>query len=197
MLKSNDIGQLPMTFMDNFILTTGETIVMVSLGSNHVAALTSNGRLFMWGSNLFGQLGDGTTISKSVPIEITESFNLALGEIISQISLGESYSSALTSTGRLFTWGSNSRGQLGDGTTITRKTPIEINNKINLEKNDMINQVYLGGVHTTAVSSKGQLFVWGWNIYSNLGDGLTEDRNIPYALVWKLSNTIQVVEYDF
>ena len=68
------------------------------------------------------QLGDGTTITRYTPTEITSSLNLGLGETIIGISLGNYHSSALTSTGRIFTWGHNNNGKLGDGTTIFRYT---------------------------------------------------------------------------
>src|SRR5690554_2137783 len=99
-------------------LIPGETIIQVSLGYGYSAALTSSGRLFTWGSNSSGQLGDGTTTNKLTPTEITNRFSLATGDKIIQVSLGRNHSAALTSSGRLFTWGSNSSGQLGDRKSV-------------------------------------------------------------------------------
>ncbi|MDD3106731.1 MAG: hypothetical protein PHP65_02865, partial [Bacilli bacterium] len=76
--------------------------------------------------NSYGQLGDGTTTDRSTPTEITNQFNLGVGETIMSVSLGNVHSSALTSTGSIFTWGGNSAGQLGDGTLINKSTPTEI-----------------------------------------------------------------------
>jgi len=110
----------------DILLLPGETIIQVSLGQSHSAALTSSGRLFTWGRNGYGQLGDGTTIGKSTPTEITSRINLATGDKIIQVSLGGNHSAALTSSGRLFTWGRNDNGQLGDGTYSNKSTPTEI-----------------------------------------------------------------------
>jgi alpha-tubulin suppressor-like RCC1 family protein len=109
-----------------FTLSSGEKIVGVSLGYYHSSALTSFGRLFMWGYNYYGQLGDGTTTDSSTPIDITNNFTLSSGEKIESVSLGYYHSSALTSLGRLFMWGWNYYGQLGNGTTTDSSMPISI-----------------------------------------------------------------------
>src|SRR5690554_6920509 len=103
-------------------LAPGETIIQVSLDEYHSAALTSSGRLFTWGSNYKGELGDGTNSNRSTPTEITNRFSLATGDKIIQVSLGRYHSAALTSSGRLFTWGNNYNGRLGDGTSTRRST---------------------------------------------------------------------------
>ena len=132
----NDYGQLgngrvtdkytPTEITSQFSLSTGDQIISVSLGVGHSTALTSSGRLFTWGHNYYGQLGDGTTTSKPTPTEITSRFSLATGDRIIQVSLGADHSTALTSSGRLFTWGRNNDSQLGDGTTTNRSTLTEI-----------------------------------------------------------------------
>lgn len=95
----------------------------VSLGSLHSSAISSTGRIFTWGVNSSGQLGDGTITSKSTPVDITSLVNLSPGEFIVEVSLGYDHSSANTSKGRIFTWGANSSGQLGDGTLTSKSTP--------------------------------------------------------------------------
>ena len=90
--------------LKDILLAPGETIIQVSLGTHHSAALTSNGGLFTWGYNYSGQLGDGTTTNRSTPTEITNRFSLATGDKIVSVSLGDYHSAALTSEGRLFTW---------------------------------------------------------------------------------------------
>ncbi len=82
--------------------------------------------LFTWGDNTYGQLGDGTTTNRSTPTEITSRISLATGDKIIQVSLGNVHSAALTSNGRLFTWGRNNYGQLGDGTNTNRYSPTQI-----------------------------------------------------------------------
>ena len=132
----NSLGQLgdgtttdrdtPIEITSNFDLKPGETIVSVSLGRNHSSVMTSSGRDFMWGRNGSGQLGDGTTTDIEAPIEITSNFDLKPGETLVSVTLGNDHSSAMTSSGRVFMWGRNNSGQLGDGTTTDRFTPVEI-----------------------------------------------------------------------
>ncbi len=195
----NDSGQLgdgtetqrytPTEITNHFSLSTGDKIIQVSLGDVHSAALTSSGRLFTWGNNLYGQLGDGTTISdrttteRSTPTEITNRFSLATGDKIIQVSLGYNHSAALTSEGRLFTWGNNADGQLGDGTTffdaIDKYTPTEITNRFSLATEDKIISVSLGSYHSAALTSSGRLFTWGINYSNQLGDGTNTNRSTP------------------
>ena len=108
------------------IASCAETILSVSLGNYHSSVITSEGRIFTWGSNTNGRLGDGTTVNKSTPTEITSFFYLTPGEKVIKSSLGLQYSSALTSRGRIFTWGFNSSGQLGDGTNVYRDLPVQV-----------------------------------------------------------------------
>lgn len=144
-----------------FNLNNGESISSVSLGTGHSSVITSLGRLFVWGDNFHGELGDGTTNDREVPIDITSLFNLRNREIIVQTSLGFNHSSALTSLGRLFLWGNNSHGQLGDRTTNNSLIPLEITAKFKLKKPETIRSVKLAQSRSTALSSTGRLFFWG------------------------------------
>jgi uncharacterized repeat protein (TIGR02543 family) len=189
MWGNNNFGQLgdgtnenkykPTEITSKFNFEVGEKITSVSIGGSHTSVLTSLGRMFTWGRNTYGQLGDGTTTSKYIPIDITSQFNLELNEIISSISLGGSYSSALTSSGRVFMWGGNSVGQLGDGTTEDKYSPTEITSQFNLELNEIISSISLGGSYSSAITSSGRIFMWGHNCYGQLGDGTTNNLLVP------------------
>jgi alpha-tubulin suppressor-like RCC1 family protein len=92
-----------------------EKIQSVSAGASHNFAMTTNGRVYTWGANWYGQLGDGTTTNLSLPTLI--GFNsLQDGETIQSVSGGDYHSIAMTTNGRVYTWGANWYGQLGDGT---------------------------------------------------------------------------------
>jgi alpha-tubulin suppressor-like RCC1 family protein/predicted metalloprotease len=170
----------PKEISSQFSLNTGETITNVSLGEVHSSAITSEGRVFTWGYNAYGQLGDGTTTKRYTPTEITSQFNLSKRETIKSVSLGRSHSSAITSEGRVFTWGDNYSSQLGDGTTSKRYTPTEITSQFNLSKRETIKSVSLGSSHSSAITSEGRVFTWGYNFYGQLGDGTTlNSRSTP------------------
>jgi len=124
------------TLIDSF---GGEKIVSVSLGTHHSSTITETGKLYIWGYNDYGQVGDGTTTNKTIPTLI----DFFGGEKIVAVSLGASHSSAITETGKLYTWGDNGHGQLGDGTTTDKTTPTLIgeanfnNDMIELPVNNM------------------------------------------------------------
>jgi alpha-tubulin suppressor-like RCC1 family protein len=136
-----------------FNLSNADKIVVTPLGEHHSSAISSIGRVFTWGLNSSGELGDGTTTNKSIPTEITSNFNLISGEKISTLFLGSNSrtSAAISSSGRVFTWGSNEFGQLGDGTTGSENNkliPTEITSNFNLDSGDKIDALSLGRFHS-------------------------------------------------
>ncbi len=165
---------IPVEITQHFGLQPEETIVQIELGDRHSAALTSLGRIFTWGDNERGQLGDGTNTFSAehlTPTEMTGNFDLQDGEKIIQLSVGSYFSSVLTSSGRIFTWGANWYGELGDGTTTNSNTPIDITSGFALHEEETIITITLGSHHSAALTSLGRVFTWGFNGYGQLGDG--------------------------
>jgi alpha-tubulin suppressor-like RCC1 family protein len=155
----------------NVVLPAGVTITQVSAGANHSLAVTSDGRVLAWGDNGVGQLGDGTTTTRLTPVEVA----LPAGVTITQVSAGNEYSLAVTSDGSALAWGDNSFGQLGDGTTTTRLTPVQVD----LPAGVTITQVAAGIEHSLAVTSDGHALAWGDNSVGQLGDGTTTRSSTP------------------
>jgi uncharacterized repeat protein (TIGR02543 family) len=170
---------VPTEITSRFSLTAGDKITSLSLGFYHSSALSATGRVFMWGENWAGQLGDGTTTDRNVPTEITSRFSLTAGDKITSLSLGKDHSSALSATGRVFMWGFNSFGQLGNGTNTNRNVPTEITSRFSLDAGDKITSLSLGFYHSSALSATGRVFMWGYNLYGQLGDGTSNNRNVP------------------
>jgi uncharacterized repeat protein (TIGR02543 family) len=158
-------------------LQSGETIAQVTAGDSHSLAVTTQGRVYAWGANWYGQLGDGTANSRTTPTLINVP-NLQSGETIAHISAGSIHSLAVTSQGRMYAWGYNRSGQLGDGTYNDRSTPTLINVP-NLQSGETIAQVTAGDVHSLAVTTRGRVYAWGWNGYGQLGDGTYNDQSTP------------------
>jgi uncharacterized repeat protein (TIGR02543 family) len=169
----------PTEITGNFDLNTGEKITQICIEMDHSSAITSEGRLYFWGLNNDGQLGDGTTKNKSLPTDITGNFELNTGEKIIDASLGYFHSAALTSQGRLFIWGGGHYGQLGDGAMYIRYLPYDITGKFDLHADETVKQISLGSYNSSALTSEGRLFTWGNNDYGQLGDGTTETRILP------------------
>jgi hypothetical protein len=121
-------------------LSSSETM-MVSLGIYHSSVLSSTGRVFTWGLGGYGQLGNSTTTYSHVPTDITTRFGLLGDDKIIQLSLGNFHSSALSSTGRVYTWGFNFYGQLGNNTGVDSSVPYEITDQFGLSGEDKIIQL--------------------------------------------------------
>jgi uncharacterized repeat protein (TIGR02543 family) len=178
---------IPTEITTGFSLFAGETIISISLSIDHSSALTSTGRVFMWGWNKDGQLGDGTSITRNVPTEITSNFSLPIGEKILSLSMGSSHSSAFTSTGRVFMWGYNQFGQLGNGMNVNRNLPTEITSNFSFSESEKIISLSLGSTHSSALTSTGRVFIWGSNEYGKLGDGTNTDKNVPTEITSSFS----------
>ncbi|MCL2586934.1 MAG: hypothetical protein FWE31_01695 [Firmicutes bacterium] len=140
----------------------------VSAGGGYALATTTNGQLWGWGRNTAGQIGDGTLTNRMVPTRIGAASNWARvsagGNAGSVIPSGGS-SSAITTTGQLWTWGWNAWGQIGDGTTVNRHSPVRIGSASNWTR------TVSGWWDTSAINSTGQLFRWGNAAFASNGHG--------------------------
>ena len=145
---------------------TGE-IAPIAAGSNHSAAVTKDGDLYMWGSNGGGRLGNGNRTNSYTPVKIMKN--------VAAVSLGDEHSAAVTKDGSLYMWGANYCGQLGNGSTTDSYTPIKIM--------ENVATVSLGDYHSAAITKDGSLYMWGDNYYGQLGDGSTTNSYTPVKIM--------------
>lgn len=144
------------------------TTPQISCGNRHSLSLKSDGTVWAWGENKYGQLGDGTTTDKSTPVQVN-----TLAGIIA-VAGGGSHSLAVESDGTVWAWGDDSNYQLGNrGVVYSSHTPVQVDSL-----SDVI-AVAAGLFHSLALKSDGTVWAWGYNGKGQLGDGTTTDRNTP------------------
>ena len=160
-------------------------VIAIAAGANHSLALKSDGTIWAWGYNAHGELGNNSTVNSSVPVQVLDANGLGFNAIIAnsqiasiKIAAGSNHSFVLKSDGTVWAWGFNEHGQLGDGSTLTRKVPVQV-----VGLNGVASVVGGGAGHSTAVMADGTLRVWGWNAYQTLGDGTNTDRLAPVEVV--------------
>jgi alpha-tubulin suppressor-like RCC1 family protein len=130
-------------------------------------AIKTNGTLWAWGSNESGQLGDGTSISKNVPVQIGSSTDWSL------IYSAWNTTLAIKTDGTLWAAGSNYLGRYGNGTQTSSPTFIQIGTDTNWKS------VAVGWNHSLGVKMDGTLWAWGDNHYSGFGTGNDIDSLVP------------------
>ncbi|MGW6918242.1 RCC1 domain-containing protein [Kitasatospora sp. NPDC054939] len=164
-------------------------VVALSTGGLHNLALKADGTVVAWGFNVFGELGNGTPTSPDVtiPVTVCAPFNCALPlDGIVAVAAGGAHSTALKSDGTVLTWGANYVGQLGDGTTTDRNTPVFAcapgETAPCSDRLDGITSLAAGGQHSLALHTDGTVVAWGDNFRGQLGDGTTTLSTTP-ALV--------------
>ena len=172
----NNIGQLGLghTIDTNLPQEISlQNIISIACGYDHTIAVTTNNKIYAWGSNEHGQLGLGHYISRDNPQE------LLLPNIkIESISCGSDYTMALTTSGKLYTWGKNTDGQLGLNDTLDRNFPQEIYLK------ESIRSIHSGHSHALCITHNDKIYVWGYNRQGQLGLKDKVDRHTPCELVF-------------
>ncbi len=149
----------------------------VNAGSFHTLGIKSDGTLWAWGMNEWGQLGDGTTTDKRSPVQVGSSTDWVA------VTAGGRHTLGLKSDGTLWAWGANIYGGLGDGTTTDKHSPVQVGSST-----DWV-AVNAGSGHTLGIKIGGTLWAWGYNRYGLLGDGTTSDSYNPVQ-IWVEQDTV-------
>lgn len=141
--------------------------VKVVVGENFAAALNSNGELYTWGANNYGQLGIGSvTVPNATPTRIGQSLTWT------DVGAGGYHLIAIASNGEMYGTGYNVYGSVGDGTTVNKSSLTRIGTASNWSK------IECGYYHNLAINTAGQLFGWGWNNYGQVGVGSTSPSSV-------------------
>jgi alpha-tubulin suppressor-like RCC1 family protein len=169
----------------------------VAGGGSYIVAIKTDGTLWIWGYNAYGQLGDNTVISRSTPVT-----TILGGNNWKSVAGGSFYTAASKTDGTLWIWGRNNFGQLGINNTANRSTPVTT-----ILGGTNWKLVSCGETHTAAIKTDGTLWTWGRNNNGQLGINNTIDRSTPVTTIlggnnWKSSSAggdhtvaIQSVDY--
>ena len=130
-------------------------------GDNHTCGVTADGTAWCWGNNTFGQLGDGkkSNASQREPSTVTG------GQKFTVLALGRTHTCGLIADGSAYCWGSNTQGQLGDGTLDERLTPVRAAPALKFAS------LTAGDSQTCGVTADGTAYCWGANGFGQLGAG--------------------------
>jgi alpha-tubulin suppressor-like RCC1 family protein len=156
----------------------------VTAGDGFTCGLTTAGLAYCWGSNEVGALGigdrPGPEACSGLPCSTTP-VRVVGGLVFRQLSAGWVHACGVTPNNRLFCWGHNHTGQLGDGTAADSPRPIRIARGL------AFRQVSAGDLHTCAVTTDGAAYCWGHNQLGPLGDGTTDGSSLPVRVVGGLA----------
>ena len=154
----------------------------VAAGGFHSCYLFNTGAVKCWGANYYGQLGDETTDDRTSPVAVS-----GLSSGVAAITTGKYHSCALLNSGAVRCWGGNEFGQLGDGTTVDRSSPVAVSGL-----SSGVVAITGGGTHTCALLNTGAVNCWGENWAGQLGDETTVDRSSPTAVSGLSSGVVAI-----
>jgi alpha-tubulin suppressor-like RCC1 family protein len=143
----------------------------VSGGSVHTCGVTTDNRVYCWGANDYGQLGDGTTAQRLTPVAVAGTLRFR------EVSAGGWYTCGVTTNNRAYCWGFGGGGALGVGTTTNRLTPVPVTG------GRLFRRLDASEYHTCGVTyPDNKAYCWGYNGLGELGDGTNTTRLVPTAV---------------
>jgi alpha-tubulin suppressor-like RCC1 family protein/predicted thioesterase len=147
-------------------------VVAVAAGGSQTCALLGGGAVKCWGLNFDGQVGDGSTVDRTAPVDV-----VGLSAGVQAIAAGTYHTCAVMLSGGAKCWGGNESGELGDGQPGDRRIPEPVFGLAN-----DVTAISAGDFHGCAVAG-GAVKCWGANFDGQLGDGTTTDSLAPVDVV--------------
>lgn len=166
-----------------------ENVVSISAGGRNNTnptgsslALAADGTVWAWGGNNYGQLGNDTQSSSSLPVQVKNMTGDGYLSGITSISMGVGHALALGEDGTVWAWGDNTNRQIGDGTSTRRSLPVRVLNESGVGNLTGIKAISAGGFHSIAINDNGDVFAWGNNSYGQLCDNSSTIRGFPVQM---------------
>lgn len=183
-INSVDDASLPQPVHDPVSGTFGH-VKRIAAGGLHSIALKTDGTVWTWGSNNYGQLGDDSLVDKDEPVNVAFG-----GKPAKLIAAGGAFSVAVTTDNEIYVWGYNGLGQLGldPATDPIRKTPA----LVTIPGIGTVKAVAAGLDHVLVMNDQGVIWAWGYNGFGQLGNGATATINHIPNLIGTFDSTVQV-----
>lgn len=176
----------------NTLSIPGEQFLHVATGVSHSCGLALSGKVYCWGQNNEGQLGNGSNVMSAVPVEVDTNIvglndpgtgdNEFLG--FKSISVGFSHTCALYANGIAYCWGYGLFGQLGGGSTLSQSRPAAVSGSLTFK------QIDTGDYHTCGIATNNKAYCWGWGALGRLGNGSTDNKLVPTQVDTSLNTEI-------
>jgi alpha-tubulin suppressor-like RCC1 family protein len=186
----DDFGQIvgggtdPITPSPVQVTALGTSAVEITAGYYQTCARKADGSVWCWGGNDDGELGDGTTVTPSSPVQVT-----ALGTSAVEITAGVYQTCARKADGSVWCWGNNDYGQVGDGTTVSpRPLPVQV-----AALGTSVVEIAAGYFHTCARKADGSVWCWGSNFYGQMGNGtVTKSEPVPVQVTALGTSAVEI-----
>jgi alpha-tubulin suppressor-like RCC1 family protein len=162
-------------------ITSGTNWQLAAPGAIHSTAIKTDGSLWTWGRNNYGQLGTNTTVDRSSPVQTISSGTnwKSVGATLHNV--------AIKTDGTLWTWGFNTYGQLGNNNTLNASSPVQT-----LAVGTNWKTLSAGRYHSAAIKTDGSLWLWGCGFGGALGANNNVDRSSPVQTISSGTNWKQV-----
>jgi len=166
-------------------------VIALAAGYTHSCALLVEGAVKCWGGNTYGQVGNGTFRRQPVPTEVVSLTMNVVSLVAGGSWYGGGHTCGVLADSHVQCWGSNTYGQLGDNTFISRSVPVTV---VNLSA---VQAVVAGDLHTCALTQAGAVKCWGANFWGQLGDGSFANRRAPVTVLGLESGVTALVAGNF
>jgi alpha-tubulin suppressor-like RCC1 family protein len=153
-------------------------------------AVRTDGSMWAWGMGTSGQLGNGAATNCTSPVQVANSQPGGAVNSPKQVSCGYTYGVALLTNGTVWTWGTGIHGELGNGTTGSSFTPVQVTGLSN------ITAISSGWKHTLALRADGTVWGWGFNSHGELGDGTSSNQSNAVQTL-NVSNIVAISGGDY
>lgn len=174
----------------NVVSKNAKALPMVVSGTTFTAYLKEDGTVWTSGAITNGALGNGSNVAINTPMQVKINTNEYLTDV-KKIAVGEYFVVALKTDGKVYAWGLNSSGQLGNGGTATASYATEVKNETGDGYLENIIDIDAGADNVTALTKEGKVYAWGDATYNGLGINNATAQKLP-VLVHGASNVIQV-----